>query len=564
MRTACLWPLLLLLLLSLVFSAPAGADDSHTLPFDLYIVPPPPVDGLEIHWEDLFGDQAGEPQSHQVHGPVHGDLSPTAEGFYYAIRPSFWEVAVDSFVLDYIQDGTREAINVVVAVGEAHRGEAEVNSFDMPVTGDADWLLYDPSGRLTIDASALWVSADGREDGYVYFMAADNYPTLPPLDVYDREEIHPGSTTTGSGTGVLLNPPPASGLVDPALTEPKASSKWAETLLGQVFLASGPTGVDVSVKARIRQDLSGTVQARIEARDETGDWHESAWVDLDAGKPSLLAMEYDHPGGDEAESVHLKIDRQAAATLELEAGNYDYDLQFHQIGCSESMGSFDLDLTVEEAEVYKYVIHPGEEPALTDDFEEGFVAAGWTEWAGTGLALATRQTAGKTWLEADLAGGDSFLVDSSPKAAGRARLRFDVDPAALGGELVQVLAVHSSDAWGAANEYVQVFVASQPARLKVLVRDDDHWRSTGWLGSPKADAYHVELELLSASAAAAGRLQVWFGAELAEIDGLNDPGNRVETVRFGVLEVAPQSSGKLYLDNYQLWLPHVPDCRKCT
>jgi len=49
----------------------------------------------------------------------------------------------------------------------------------------------------------------------------------------------------------------------------------------------------------------------------------------------------------------------------------------------------------------------------------------------------------------------------------------------------------------------------------------------------------------SAPGAADGSLRVWLGDELAVVDGLADPVNRVGTVRFGVMQVGEGRSGKL-------------------
>lgn len=121
--------------------------------------------------------------------------------------------------------------------------------------------------------------------------------------------------------------------------------------------------------------------------------------------------------------------------------------------------------------------------------------------------------------------------------------------------------MHGADVWNGANEFLHVLVRTLPVRIQVRLNVGGGL-GTGWLEPPRADAYHVELELSAASApgAADASLRVWLdGVEAAKIDGLADEGNRVETVRFGAMQVGPNRAGRLYLDNFQLWVPHVPE-----
>ena len=548
---------LCLLFVSLVLPPCLAHDDE--LPFDVFVMPPEPISGVEIRWEDLFDPQGPVPEASTWYGPFHGDVTETAGGLYYTARQSLWQAKVDSFVLDYYLGKERHTANVAIVVGTPHKGEVVYNSFDNMDTTDSghpDWYVYDPNGGISIVDSTLLVRGSSLADSYVFTRTDDHPLKWPPLDLYDTERVHAGSSTTGTGGGVVLDPPEGRVVGDPAVS-PAPSGEY-------VFYSSGEPD---SVKGWLRRQ-AGILQACVEAEGEDGNWRRSLWVNVPDSGGTRLEVEYDHAELS-PEVVRLKVDGLLATrTLEFEAGELT-ELNEHRFGILQLAGRT-ADLWADEAEVYRYRIHGEEEPHHTDDFEVapgGGPFADWTGTSGNGLAVIERQPVGMHWLRVDLDSSPSYLIDEAHEAADRVRLRFDVDTSEMNAMAVKTVALHRPSAPGDLHdsEHLRVWMRRdwEGAWVKVGVLAsgalNNTWRVTGWQPLAEADVNRVVLTLRTASTpeAADGELRVWLdGVELPAIQGLANHENLVETVKFGAVDLGPGDTGQIYLDNFQLWVPH--------
>ena len=234
----------------------------------------------------------------------------------------------------------------------------------------------------------------------------------------------------------------------------------------------------------------------------------------------------------------------------------DEDVRFKRQGA----GDDGIDVQIDDAEIYRYRMPGEEQPHSADDFESGGFA-GWNGAFGNGLTVTERGPVGKLWLRGDLAAGDSYLMDSTPRAAGRARLRFDLDTSALSAKAVKALSGHSTNAPASADEHLQVSVRRMALgpQIRVGVKDGV-WHFTGWHPLAETEVNRVELAFRAASGAGTtdGELRVWLdGVEVPAITGLANHQSPVDSVLFGAVDVGSGNSGQIFLDNYQLWRPHA-------
>ena len=550
--------------LSLCVVCPYSIYAGDELPFPVLVMPSEPIDGVDLTWDYLFFNEPYSTPS-QVHafGPFHGSLSPTPEGFHYSAQPSLWQAKVDTFVLDYQQDGVRRTMNVAIVVGSAHHGDSRLNTFDVPINANHEWDLQDPLGAMLTD-QRVWIPGWVTQDTFVFASAEDLVTDGPwPGDVYEAVETHAGSTTTGLGGGVLMDPPP-----DP-FQRPDGLAKGlgvsSANAPGHVFFAAGAAVDPSSASVFGYLELDGEHRrAWVGAYDENGTLFQSPEVDLPTDRQILLEVESDDSEFG-MEVARLLIDGVRVAHTEgFEAGHRVEELREHQFGVMDISAAGATELSLDTAEIYYYRVHGEEEPRRVDDFGPGdALALRWDGLVGGGLALVPRLELGMAWLRANLALGDSYLVDALPEAEPWARMRFDIDPSQLDGLPLDVMAVYDSDLPTDSSKHIQVSVRNHDVdgpQVRAAAKGTV-WRYTPWYPLSKDRPSQIDLTFKQASFASTdGELVLRVdGLEMDAIRNMINGSRTVDTIHFGAVRTDPSSNGRLYFDNYQVWVPHGED-----
>lgn len=542
--------------LAVAAASPAGADhDDHHDHHDtvLVVLPAGQSDALELPRALLLADD--HPPAGQLvvaSRPVHGTLTKAADGFRYQAGSSFWVVGSDSFALATGLEGGGSSWMVAIAAGVTHLGAPALNDLEQPsAAGHPDWQATGDSAAIVPEAAifgqrGLRTFPEQSGDGYLSFGPGDDPDT--PGDTAPFDDAGSGTHTT-----IVIRPP------DPPADHPRGGGEADPPGGGQVIYAAHDADGERTLALWLQAGEQAW-QTRLEVADDDGQPHLGRWTDLPAGPPWQLRVEYDQlPAFSDAARLLINGDL-ASEVLDFEA---EAPVVEHRFGIMDRTGG-GLTLDLDNLYLRAYAIHARDEPSHMDAFEGAF-AEGWDLGRAGDLGLTeARTTSGRfAQLHADLGAtaGNSYLLDTSPDDAPRALIRFDLDPSQLAAEtVVRLLGGLRSEVVAGAHEHLKVWAAHRQDRfeLRLSLRDDQgQSHLSGWL--PLAAASN-RVEIALRTGVDDGALRLWLeGVEQTPggMSGLDNDANPLDAVRLGAIAITG-GGGDLYLDNYQLWVPHPP------
>ncbi len=261
-------------------------------------------------------------------------------------------------------------------------------------------------------------------------------------------------------------------------------------------------------------------------------------------------------------ALALRLDGQSAGELTgLANGSYVVEsVRFGATGAgSDTRGTFYLD-------GFESWVR-SQPPILRDGFEHDLGA--WSNAETTSLEVSqTAALVGDQGLEVDLSQegqegqeGETYLIDDSPAAEKRYKVRFHLDVNSLAMEeddLFNILAAAGQDCLPAGQAHLLLRLKYSAASYRLQARHRDVATgavlATGWV--PIADGEHVvDLRWRAASTTASnGELRFWIDGVLAgELSGLDNGDEVIESIRFGAKGVDAGTSGSFYLDSFRSW-----------
>lgn len=476
--------------------------------------------------------------------PLHGQLSRDLAGrLLYTPDPSFWTVGSDRLTL--VGAGPTLERHIVQLLAPTRRvDESREQAEARPADGGL-WQLEDPTsaaGFETVAALAgergLWIAESPAADAY--------------LKAGPRELLQ-GYGDAGTGAQGGWKPPGSGGGGGHYVP-----SLWPWPQAEALILTLGAPG-ELHVGVRARTTPTG-VELRLEASGtDPGPWlpvslvpHQIQLLAWDrAQAPSLATLFVD---GELVATAALSFPMSAVPTREVRFGSQDADLGMPAHGWDE-LATFMLPADAPRALCLR-----------EDGFDREALAGQWQTYGSNYLDLESGAERGFGVLRIDPAGPGSpagglvIANNLMPQAIGRLGVRFDVDTESLTlpeGSTV-LLADAANNQWSRSFRVLLDGTAAGP-RLRVIATHLDNLSVPAATTSfPLEYGARFEIEIdwqrSTTDRVGTGYLRLFVnGEEKAELIGLHNHTQKLMDVRVGSITVAGNPSGKVALDDLELW-----------
>ncbi len=514
--------------------------------------------------------------------PLHGTLSLEVDHFLYTPSESFWTLGTDTFVysrqlLDGVEFGT------VLLVAKLHGRRVQYHDFEdgssaglHPAFGpvvDADWAIAGSQGCLLSLSQAL--GDVGLLDAPIVAGAGGSLGGGKAADGKDLIHGSGSANSGGSCIRVSLPPNPQGGGRNPVGSTASGGKSSAEPYTFKLF-STGVIETNPAVELRVRVDPDPAEVNILEAEIwGAGGQSFTATTPLPDGEHLIHTDWWKKQfGGPGSGGMMVFLDGEPAiiiheGNVESEIDNELAFVNSEKVFVVDQEPTELLEVALDDIEVlsdFSSDFSEGRSKAqvlLCDSFE-GTTLSSWSNGDSSQAQISSNAAlTGKRGMEVDLTTAyPRFVIDNTPAGEAVYNTRFRINPTALNtvkDDLLHIFSGASAENVPLGKIPLQIWMVERVTGFEVQARfkhtKTNAVTATAWIPIPVEENV-LELQWWTATreGGANGGLRFWVnGVEAGELVGLDNYGMVIESVRLGVKNPDPGSTGTMRFDDFQSW-----------
>lgn len=477
--------------------------------------------------------------------PLHGQLTrDTDGGLYYTPEARFWTVGTDRFTL--LSSGFPGGAHTVQLLAPTQRLVEYLEGAEQPPSSSSLWQVEGPRGGASFEP---WAALAGERGFWVVpSVLGDSYLKAP------LPGLGHGYGDAGTGAQGGWKPPGSGGGAGGACIPPECP--WPEAD-GLILTLGSPDEHYVGLRAR-------TGDAGVELRLEASGSTPGRWLRVALASHQLTLLAWDRDNAPSLAAVFLDGELVATTTLGFR--------MMHIPTAEARFGSQDADLNMPEHGWDQLAVFALKENSpranclRQDRFDGETLSNQWHTYGPSHLRVESSGVFESGVLTVDPAGAGNpagglvIATGLIPQAIGRLGVRFALDAESL--TVPEGSTVLLADA--ANNQLCRSFrvllegTAAGP-RLRVIATHLDNQSMPAataslLLASSGRSILEIDWQRSTTDRVGTGYLRLFVnGEEKAELIGLHNHNQKLMDVRVGGITVAGNPSGKVALNDLELW-----------
>lgn len=477
--------------------------------------------------------------------PVHGQLSRLpGGGFAYTAAASFWTAGTDRLS---VASPSGSAVYTVRLLAPSARSRETFEEAESAPRAGGEWALVGRFAEALFEPAAALSGVNGM-------WVVDS----PSQDIYLRTHLDllEGYGDAGAGAEGGWKPPGMGGghrspCAPPECTLPESSARILDLLF-----ANGE-----SVGLRMKTGASG-----VELRLEAGPTHRGSWLPVTQQPHQLILLAWD-PAGSEPGGAAFYLDGELAASFSL--GFVPRILSAPEV----RFGTFEAESDIpghgwDHLTAFSFTGKAARARCLRQEsFDDPTLGSQWEVLGGENLEIVAPISDSGGALQVEPAGAGSppgGVVSASslmPLAIHRLGLRFGLDTQqlVLPPQSTVLLADAANNRW---SRSFRLLIDPKPGglgyQLRLQARENDPALPplAATVALPPGSRHTLEIDWLRSptEVVGTGTLRLFIdGQEAAELTGLLTSEQTLMDVRVGGIAVVGSPSGKLLLDDVEMW-----------